>query len=111
MSAHSLVAMAIMVSGWAISFCQASQAASMMSFVSLEEAVVEPVGAKVLPDILDGVELRGARRQEDHGDVARDREVAGGVPAGAVEQQAGVSALGDGVRDLARWNCMASVSA
>src|SRR5215207_6615749 len=57
--------MEVMVSGFAMSFRQAAQ---------VKDAVGEPVLAQVLPDVLDGVELWGARRQEDHGDVPRDRE-------------------------------------
>ena len=39
-------------------------------------------------------------RQEDHGDVPRDREGCGRVPAGSVEQQDRMGALGDGAGDL-----------
>jgi hypothetical protein len=56
--------------------------------------------AQVLPDVLDGVQLRRSRGQEDKRDVLRGDEVASGVPAGAVEQQNGVSALGDDEGDL-----------
>ncbi len=54
----------------------------------------------MLPDVLDRVQLGSARRQEDHGDVLRDREGRGGVPSGAIEQQDGVGAPGDGAGDL-----------
>jgi len=42
----------------------------------------------------------GARGQEDRGDVAGDVEFVGCVPPGAVEQQDGVSVLGDVLRDF-----------
>ena len=63
-------------------------------------AVGEPVLAEVLPDILDRVQLWGARRQQDHGDVFRNREGCGRVPSGAVEQQDGMGAPPDRAGDL-----------
>ena len=60
----------------------------------------KPVGAQILPDVLDRVQLWRAGGQEDRGDVAGDVEFLGCVPAGAVEQQDGVSALGDVSRDF-----------
>ena len=56
--------------------------------------------AQVLPNILDRVQLRGARRKQDHGDVLRDPEGAGRVPAGSVEEQDGVSTAFNGAGDL-----------
>ena len=56
--------------------------------------------AEILPDVLDRVELRGAGRQEDRGDVFRHIELAGDVPSGSVEKQHGVGALGDIARDF-----------
>src|SRR5829696_5802999 len=68
--------------------------------VALEDAVREPVLAEVLPDVLDRVELRGARGQEDERDVLRHGEPGCGVPAGAVEEQHGVGAAPNHARDL-----------
>ncbi len=63
--------------------------------VGLEDAVGEPVGPQVLPDILDRVQFRGARRQKDRGNVRRDDELGCRVPPGPVEQENGVGASGD----------------
>jgi len=68
--------------------------------VGVEDAVGQPGLAQVLPDVLDRVELRGALGQQDHGDVLRDFESWGGVPAGAVEEQHGIGAAFDGAGDL-----------
>ena len=65
-----------------------------------EDAVGEPIGAQVLPDVFDRVQFGRARRQEDRGDVFGHVELGGGVPSGAVEQQHGVRALGDVARDF-----------
>ena len=56
--------------------------------------------AQVLPDVLDRVQLRGARGQEDERHVVWDDEAAGGVPACAVEQQDSVRSSGHGAGDL-----------
>jgi hypothetical protein len=53
-----------------------------------------------LPDVLDRVQLRRHRRQEDQRDVPRHLELAGGVPAGAVEQQDSVGSPGHVSTDL-----------
>ena len=68
--------------------------------VGFEDAVGKPVGAQILPDVLDRVEFGRARRQQDRRDVCGHVELAGGVPSGAVEQQNGVGALGDVARDF-----------
>lgn len=68
--------------------------------IGLEDAVGEPVRAQVLPDLFDRVQLRRSRRQEDQRHIFRDGEIAGGVPAGAVEQQDGVRSPSDHGRDL-----------
>ena len=47
------------------------------------------------PPGYEPAQLRGARGQDDEGHVPWDDEVTGGVPAGAVEQQDCVSALGE----------------
>jgi hypothetical protein len=54
----------------------------------------------VLPDVLDRVQLRGPRRQEDRCDVFGHVELAGDVPPGPVEKHHGVCALGDVARDF-----------
>ena len=67
--------------------------------VGLEDPVGEPVVADVLPDVLDRVELGGARRQRQQGDVVGHDEAGGGVPAGLVEDHhrmgAGIDRLAD----------------
>ena len=63
--------------------------------VCLEDTVREVVGAQELPDILDRVQFRGARRQQDRCEVPGPVEVSGDVPARAVEQQYGMGTLGD----------------
>ena len=52
-----------------------------MIFVGFEHAVREPVLAQVLPDVLDRIELGGARGQEDEGDVLRHDQATGRMPA------------------------------
>ena len=56
--------------------------------------------AEILPDVLDRVQLRGPRRQEDRCDVFGHVELAGDVPPGPVEKHHGMCALGDVVRDF-----------
>ena len=68
--------------------------------VGIEDAVGEPIGAQVLPYVLDWVQLRRARGQEDQSDVLWHGEMTGRVPAGAVEQKDGVSAPGNAAADL-----------
>jgi hypothetical protein len=68
--------------------------------IGLEDAVRQKVGAQELPDLLDGVQLRRTRRQQDRRDVLRPDEIAGDVPARTVEQQHGMGALGDVERYL-----------
>jgi len=72
------------------------------SLVGVEDTIGEPVLAQILPDVLDRVQLRGSRGQEDERHVLGDDEVAGGVPAGAVEQQSGIKAAIRTVVDTAR---------
>jgi hypothetical protein len=55
---------------------------------------------EILPDVLDRVQLRGSRGQEDRRDVFGHVELVGRMTSGAVEQQHGVGALGDRARDL-----------
>src|SRR5215211_5172993 len=51
-------------------------------FVGFEHAVRELVLAQVLPDVLDWIELGGARGKEDEGDVLRHDQATGRMPAG-----------------------------
>ena len=77
--------------------------------VGLEDAVREPVLPHVLPDVLSRVEFRRPGRQGHQGNVVRDLERFGGVPAGLIENQDGVGAGGDLVAISSRWSCMAAV--
>jgi len=61
-------------------------------FFGREDAVREPVIAPELPDILLRVELRVFGRQQDDGDVGRDVQRAGEMPAGLIEEQGRVRA-------------------
>jgi hypothetical protein len=79
--------------------------------VVLEDGVREPVLAEILPDVLDRVQLRGPRRQEDRRDVFGHVELAGDVPPSPVEKHHGVCALGDVARDFIEVGCIISVSA
>jgi hypothetical protein len=65
-----------------------------------EDPVREPVVTHELPDVLDRVQLRGARRQRHEGDVVRHLEVLGAVLAGLVEEEDGMGALLDSPGDL-----------
>ena len=58
----------------------------------MEDDVGEPVLAEVLPDVLDRIEFRRARRQRDEGDVVGDLQLVGGVPAGLIQEPEGVGA-------------------
>ena len=60
----------------------------------------EPVGPQILPHILDRVQLRGARGQEDQRQVLRHDQMARGVPSGAVEQQDRMGPSGHSAGDL-----------
>lgn len=55
--------------------------------VGIEDTVREPVLAHELPDVLDGIQLRRARGQEDRRDVSRHLQLVGRVPSGPVEQE------------------------
>src|SRR3974390_2657033 len=68
--------------------------------VGVEDAVRQPVATHVLPNVLNRVELRGARGQEQQGQVLRNSQGGGGVQAGAVEQENGVGTFGDIAGDL-----------
>jgi hypothetical protein len=68
--------------------------------VGVEDAVREPVAAQVLPEVLDGVQLGGARWQEDRRDIRGDVEFSRCVPPGSIQEQHGVGALCDVAADL-----------
>jgi len=63
--------------------------------VGFEDPVGEPVVADELPDVLDGIEFRGSRRQRQERDVGWDRQLVGGVPAGLIKQDDAMGARRD----------------
>jgi hypothetical protein len=65
-----------------------------------EDGVCEPVLAEVLADVLDRVQLRGARWKPDRRDIVGHVELARRVPACAIEDQHGMGARSDVARDL-----------
>jgi hypothetical protein len=69
-------------------------------FVAFEDPVGEMVVAEELPDIFDGVELGRSGWQRQEGDVLRDEELCGHVPAGLVEDEHGVGISGHLGADL-----------
>ena len=68
--------------------------------VVFEDAVGEPVGPQILPDVFHRVEFGRFGRQRHQGDVAGNVELGREVPAGLIEQQDGMGAGGDGLRDF-----------
>ncbi len=58
--------------------------------VGFEGSVREPVVSHELPNVFDGIELRGAGWQRHQCDVFGDIELVGGVPAGLIEEDDGV---------------------
>lgn len=54
-----------------------------------------------MPDEFDGVELGGARRQMDEGDVVRDLEAGAVMPAGAIEDQGDMDLIGQLLAEIA----------
>ncbi len=64
-----------------------------------EHAVRQPVVAHELPHVFLRVQLRALWRQRHDGDVVRHDQVGRHVPSGPVEQQCGVAAGFDLVRD------------
>ncbi len=68
--------------------------------VGLEYPVGQPVVAHELPDVFHRVQLGRPWRQEDKGDVGWHRELAGGVPSGAVDDERRVGAWADLGRDF-----------
>lgn len=65
-----------------------------------KDAVAEPVLAQELPEVFDWVEFGRACWQGQQGDVGREHELLGRVPAGLIEQQHGVRARRDRFGDL-----------
>lgn len=65
-----------------------------------EDHVAEPLVAHELPDSLDQVEFGRMGRQRHQGDVSGDHEVAGDVPARAIEDQHSVRPRINGAADL-----------
>lgn len=58
--------------------------------IRAEDAIGEPVIAHELPDILDRVEFRAFWWEREDGDVGRDDEVLGQVPAGLIQEKHGM---------------------
>ncbi len=68
--------------------------------VGFEDAVREPIGAQILPDVFDRVQLGRTGRQKNRRDVLGGIELSGRMPFGAIKQRDGVRALGDIARDF-----------
>jgi hypothetical protein len=68
--------------------------------VGFVEPVCELVLALILPDIFDRVKLGRIGRQGDESHVFRNNEVFAAMPASAVEDERGVGARRDGLRDF-----------
>ena len=69
-------------------------------FVGFEDTVREPIVAHELPDVFGRVQLRAFRRQRQKGNVGRDVEFVGRVPARLIEEQDGVRSRGDILGDF-----------
>jgi len=68
--------------------------------IGFEHAIGEPVGAQILPDVLDRVQLWRTRRQENGRDVVGHIEIGRGVPPRAIHEQYRVRPGGDVAADL-----------
>lgn len=68
--------------------------------VACEDPVGEPVVAHELPDVLLGVQFRGARRQRQEGDVGGHVEPAGEMPARLIQDHDGMRIRRDRDADL-----------
>ena len=66
--------------------------------VGCEDAVRQPIVTHELPDVLDRVQFRGARRQGQQGDIVGKDQFLCGVPPGLIDDDHG---MGTG-RDLGR---------
>jgi hypothetical protein len=85
--------MAVIVSGWAMSFRQARMRRRRLRRSLRIRCLGASSGA--LPDVLDWVQLRGPRRQEDRRDVVGHVEFARCVLSGAVEDENGVGSIAE----------------
>ena len=65
--------------------------------VGSEDAVGEPVVTDELPDVLGGIQLRGAWRERHQGDVVGDLESIGRMPAGLIQKDDGMGVGSDGL--------------
>ena len=70
--------------------------------IMVEDAVGEPVGAHILPDVLHRVQLGRARGQEDRLYVRGHFELAGRMPSRPVHEQHSHRSLGDVARDFVK---------
>lgn len=68
--------------------------------VGSEDTIGEPVVSEELPDVLDRIEFGAFRRQRENGDVGRDYQVPGQVPAGLIQEKHGLSLWRDCRGDL-----------
>ena len=70
--------------------------------IGFEDAVGEPVVAHEPPDILGWIEFRAFGRERQNGDVGGKVELVRHMPAGLIEQQHGVRAVGDVFGDFSQ---------
>jgi len=68
--------------------------------VGLEDAVRQPVVAHELPNVLGWIQLGTFGRQRQEGDIGRDDQLLGRMPAGLVEQENRTFAGSDSLVDL-----------
>jgi hypothetical protein len=55
--------------------------------VGFEDAVRQPVVAHILPDVLDGIEFRGFRREGDDGDIGWNDQSCRQMPSGLIDKR------------------------
>jgi hypothetical protein len=72
--------------------------------VGFEDAVGQPVVAHELPEVFDGVQFRGTRRQRQDGDVVGQTQLRRRVPAGLIDDENGMDAGIDGGADLGQMS-------
>ena len=70
--------------------------------IMVEDAVGEPVGAHILPDVLHRVQLGRARGQEDRLYVRGHFELAGRMPSRSIHEQHSHRSLCDVARDFVK---------
>lgn len=68
--------------------------------VGFEDAVREPVVAHVLPDVFNGIEFRGFRRQGENGDVGGNEQSCRQMPSGLIDEEDGVGFWCDRLGDF-----------